>query len=537
MQILFSIEANSGFSCVIMMPRARKKFLLFSANALIKVIDALNAEGPDIDIILTEIDLPISKGLKMLKYIMRNKELRRIPIVMMSSQDEVSVVVKCLRLGAADFLVKPLRTNELLTLWTHMWRRRRMLGLSEKNILSCEFDLVASDPSDANTNSTTLFSDETDEKLRQNTVPEMSMSNHPEHEHICKEKRPDLCSAVYLGTGNGIAHIGGSFKEKYSLNVSASIEPPLRGISSPPKKSELKVGECSAFFTYVKSRALANNHLIFGSMDENTSQSKELSTKEMPPPSSMIKSDAERPNGREEWGKYSLVNSLPCGDGYLITNAAERPSTVPLPLGYPQGWNLSLERLSASCLHPSSDNKVEVSSIQPLTHLPIYMPGMMNQVMMPSPGQLFSGNLHDTPKHDTSAMLPQYNSLPQCFHVPMMAPFSYYSGNENLRPGQMPSPYVWQSIGSSSSSEVKSIRVERREAALKKFKQKRKDRCFDKKIRYINRKRLAEKRPRVRGQFVRQVNDVDIDSNIQAVDDSDNDGEEYEDDEEEASEN
>ena len=47
---------------------------------------------------------------------------------MMSTQDEVSLVVKCLRLGAADYLVKPLRTNELLNLWTHMWRRRRMVS-------------------------------------------------------------------------------------------------------------------------------------------------------------------------------------------------------------------------------------------------------------------------------------------------------------------------------------------------------------------------------------------------------------------------
>ena len=46
---------------------------------------------------------------------------------MMSNRDEVSVVVKCLRLGAAEYLVKPLRTNELLNLWTHVWRRRRMV--------------------------------------------------------------------------------------------------------------------------------------------------------------------------------------------------------------------------------------------------------------------------------------------------------------------------------------------------------------------------------------------------------------------------
>jgi pseudo-response regulator 7 len=47
-------------------------------------------------------------------------------------------------------------------------------------------------------------------------------------------------------------------------------------------------------------------------------------------------------------------------------------------------------------------------------------------------------------------------------------------------------------------------RFTRREAALNKFRQKRKERCFEKKVRYQSRKRLAEQRPRVRGQFVRQ---------------------------------
>ncbi|MQL92729.1 hypothetical protein Taro_025360 [Colocasia esculenta] len=145
-----------------------------------QVINALNAQGSEIDILLSEIDLPIAKGLKMLKYIMRNKELRHIPVVMMSAKDEVSVVVKCLRLGAADYLVKPLRTNELLNLWTHMWRRRRMLGLAEKDILSHEFDLLVSDPSDGNTNSA-LLSDDTDDRSK-TWLPETGMSNLQELE-------------------------------------------------------------------------------------------------------------------------------------------------------------------------------------------------------------------------------------------------------------------------------------------------------------------------------------------------------------------
>lgn len=56
-------------------------FAVTSVRSPRQVIDALNAEGPDIDIILSEVDLPMSKGLKMLKYIMRDKELRRIPVI------------------------------------------------------------------------------------------------------------------------------------------------------------------------------------------------------------------------------------------------------------------------------------------------------------------------------------------------------------------------------------------------------------------------------------------------------------------------
>jgi hypothetical protein len=42
----------------------------------------------------------------------------------MSSQDDRETVVKCLHLGAADYLVKPLRHNELRNLWTRVWWRR-----------------------------------------------------------------------------------------------------------------------------------------------------------------------------------------------------------------------------------------------------------------------------------------------------------------------------------------------------------------------------------------------------------------------------
>ena len=70
------------------------------------------------------------------------------------------------------------------------------LGLAEKNILSYEFDLVASDPSDANTNSTTLFSDDTDDKSRKNANPEAGVSAHQGDEEV-STKKLNFCYSIH----------------------------------------------------------------------------------------------------------------------------------------------------------------------------------------------------------------------------------------------------------------------------------------------------------------------------------------------------
>lgn len=98
----------------------------------------------------------------------------------------------------------------------------------------------------------------------------------------------------------------------------------------------------------------------------------------------------------------------------------------------------------------------------------------------------------------------------------------------------------WMGYGSPSNNvkvHSNNSRLDRREAALMKFRQKRKERCFDKKIRYVNRKKLAERRPRVRGQFVRKINGINVDLNGQPTstdfddEDDDNDIDDEEDEE------
>lgn len=48
------------------------------------------------------------------------------PFAVVSTNDEREVVVKCLTLGAIDYLIKPLRHNELRHIWTRVWWWRKV---------------------------------------------------------------------------------------------------------------------------------------------------------------------------------------------------------------------------------------------------------------------------------------------------------------------------------------------------------------------------------------------------------------------------
>ncbi|KAJ9560049.1 hypothetical protein OSB04_005209 [Centaurea solstitialis] len=490
-----------------------------------QVIDALNAEGPDIDIILSEVDLPMAKGLKMLKYIMRDKDLRRIPVIsklpffsglleivivyyllfpVMSAQDEVALVVKCLRLGAADYLVKPLRTNELLNLWTHMWRRRRMLGLAEKNIMNCEFDLVPSDPSDANTNSTTLFSDDTDEMSGKNSNPEMPASIPCEDE-----------SNVVMSPGLVNIQLINSSDDQPNIILTPELTRLVTvypgKLISGPKKNELRIGQSSAFFTYVKSSMFRSGATI----DEAT-----------PPPLLDNKLDLSDENGPQyvhveekvsAWGEHDYTQAqenFHSNDSFPDSVSLDGYST-PQPECSQQMNSKTIELPEPQMQQSGNNYHPDVSRYNPYSAYPYYhLSGPTNHAM-------YQQNMNDL-----------QNQYCPPHHMPGMASFPYYPVSFCV-PGQMPpAMQPWPSFGSSSSNNVKVNKVDRREAALLKFRQKRKERCFDKKVRYVNRKKLAERRPRVRGQFVRKINGINVDLNGHpASTDFDEDDDDYEEEE------
>ncbi|CAI8598624.1 unnamed protein product [Vicia faba] len=90
----------------------------------LKAWEILKGRPHNFDLILTEVDLPSVSGYALLSLIMEHDTCKTIPVIMMSSQDSLSTVYKCMCRGAADYLVKPIRINELRNLWQHVWRRQ-----------------------------------------------------------------------------------------------------------------------------------------------------------------------------------------------------------------------------------------------------------------------------------------------------------------------------------------------------------------------------------------------------------------------------
>jgi adenylate cyclase len=59
------------------------------------------------DLVLLDIEMPEMDGYQVLEACLQDNELRNIPVIMTSSLDEIDSVVKCIELGAEDYLNKP----------------------------------------------------------------------------------------------------------------------------------------------------------------------------------------------------------------------------------------------------------------------------------------------------------------------------------------------------------------------------------------------------------------------------------------------
>lgn len=62
------------------------------------------------DLMLLDIEMPVMNGFEVLEACLNDVDLRQIPIIMTSAMEELDAVVKCVELGAEDYLTKPVNS-------------------------------------------------------------------------------------------------------------------------------------------------------------------------------------------------------------------------------------------------------------------------------------------------------------------------------------------------------------------------------------------------------------------------------------------
>ena len=104
------VEDDITFSLMLTTWLGKKGFVVRSSSS---VSDAKRRLGEEaFDLVISDLRLPDSDGIDLLKWLKNTHP--SLPLIMMTSYAEIQTAVQAMKLGAADYIAKPLNTDELL---------------------------------------------------------------------------------------------------------------------------------------------------------------------------------------------------------------------------------------------------------------------------------------------------------------------------------------------------------------------------------------------------------------------------------------
>ncbi|XP_062218405.1 two-component response regulator ORR24-like [Phragmites australis] len=81
----------------------------------------LREKKDQFDLVISDVHMPDMDGFKLLELVGLEMDL---PVIMLSANGETQTVMKGITHGACDYLLKPVRIEQLRTIWQHVVRRR-----------------------------------------------------------------------------------------------------------------------------------------------------------------------------------------------------------------------------------------------------------------------------------------------------------------------------------------------------------------------------------------------------------------------------
>ncbi|PIN08046.1 hypothetical protein CDL12_19391 [Handroanthus impetiginosus] len=502
-----------------------------------------------IDIVLTELVMPCISGISLLCKIMNHKTRKNIPVIMMSSHDSMGLVFKCLSKGAVDFLVKPVRKNELKNLWQHVWRRchsssgsgsesgtQTQKSVKSKN--SEKADNSGSDDGENNGSNGLNAGDGSDDGSGAQsswTKQAVEVDSSPALSPIDQVAEcPDSTCAQVIrphaeNSGNkregheqsqpDVVVKGKNLDTVLPRNVESKSENAME-IPRTPMGAKLKSlseldcnmsnkqvdkGQMNAIGEYVFNKNKVGAAKTAIPLIDRTESGSAREVTSILDVNSNAADDSKEPNFELSLKRFRGVQDTGRSfqDDRCVLRRSEqsafsRYNTSSNVFKAPNGVTGSssvvdnsevAKRESVGDIHAhSTDHLVYQSSNGLSTNIDM---GSTTNKLRPHPSLM----------KDKSETTTTVNGLHSSAFRPVKNDIRYTQPQVGLI---LPDDINMQTtdVAPARGSHQE---FAQREAALNKFRQKRKERCFKKKVRYQNRKKLAEQRPRVRGQFVKQT--------------------------------
>ncbi|XP_060201652.1 two-component response regulator-like APRR3 isoform X2 [Lycium barbarum] len=536
-----------------------------------------------IDLVLSEVVMPCLSGIGLLCKIMSHKTHKNIPVIMMSPHDSMGLVFKCLSKGAADFLVKPIRKNELKNLWQHVWRRCQSSSGSGSGSGTQTQKFVKSKSGEQSDNNSGSNKGEDN----QGNAPLGNGSDDGSDTQSSWTKQAvEVDSSQLMSPCNQAPECGDniraqvirsnaetSARRKAHINPSRDCqeEPDNTGKGKPSITDSLRDQELEPVNDIeLPVKHLGAIHKNVLEIDSNASSLKMDIKKEnridyhLPSEQHLVTAEVSHP----QIDKRELNKVVDASEINNISTDDSKHSVIELSLKRLRGLKESgiafqddrnvlrrselsaFSRYNSSANHRRNPNGISQSSSLIGNSLEIAKNNSVDDIEAHTDKKLLnpssngaSNNIATGPTTNllTSKSLPLGDTV-YSFDGPHFA-------SSNIRAGSCEGNPEYQSLNRSASGSNHGCNVQNgssktvnaggangnsdtelagtsksggdasgggsgstvnpfkllRAAALTKFRQKRKERCFEKKVRYQNRKKLAEQRPRVQGQFVRQI--------------------------------
>ncbi|KAK6942430.1 Signal transduction response regulator, receiver domain, partial [Dillenia turbinata] len=101
-----------------MLVKCRYKVTMTTKAA--EALEILRKKKDEFDIVITDVHMVEMDGFELLEIIGLEMD---IPVIMMSANDDKACVMKGIKYGARDYLIKPVRMAELSNIWQHVFRK------------------------------------------------------------------------------------------------------------------------------------------------------------------------------------------------------------------------------------------------------------------------------------------------------------------------------------------------------------------------------------------------------------------------------